>query len=101
MKQRKKICKKKKINNKKINNYNKQGRKIWRKQKVELYNIKEDERQKLLPTEHRNIVRKLKKIIKDDYQRTRFPEHYKMVKAAYPGNNNGVFVTGWCSLDNE
>ena len=99
MKQRKKICEKKKRNDKKINKYNKQGRKIWKKQKVELYNIKEDpnETQKLLPTKHRNIVRKLKKIIKNDYQQVRFPEHYKMVKAAYPGNNNGVFVTGWCS----
>ena len=65
---------------------------------LELYNVFQDpfETKKLSVTKHKHIVEKLKKIVKENYPQARFPKHHKNEKAAFPGNNDGLFVTGWC-----
>ena len=66
--------------------------------KEELFNIEEDpyENDSLNLKKFDNIVKKMKRIIQKEWKRTKFPEHYKAVRAAFPGNNNGNFTTGWC-----
>ena len=63
-----------------------------------MYNIIRDpyEKHPLPVKENKQRIAEMKKIIKEGYPLTRFPKHYTNVEAAFPGNNGGNFVTGWC-----
>jgi len=69
-----------------------------RTSKVELYNIVKDpyEENPLSVKENAKRIANMKRIIEKNYPLARFPKHYSNVEAAFPGNNGGVFVTGWC-----
>ena len=68
------------------------------KDQYALYNIRRDpyERHPLNIEEYKDTVRSLKRLILSEYERTTFPEYHDNVEAAYPGNNGGNVVTGWC-----
>ena len=69
-----------------------------RRTKTELYNIATDpyEEHKLPLKNYKHIITDMKKTIKASYPLARFPQRHTNVEAAFPGNNNGSFVTGWC-----
>ena len=43
-----------------------------------------------------DVVKELKTLIMEEYSMTTFPSYHLNVEEAYPGNNDGNLVTGWC-----
>ena len=64
----------------------------------ELYNIKQDpyEQHPLSLEDNLSIVKSMRTIIRKETLNTKFPKQFKDVKAAFPGNNGGIFITSWC-----
>ena len=63
-----------------------------------LFNVKEDpfERRPLSLDDNADVVKELKTLIMEEYPMTTFPSYHQNVEEAYPGNNDGNLVTGWC-----
>ena len=68
------------------------------KNQFTLFNIKEDpfERRPLNIEDNEEVVKELKTMIMEEYTMTTFPTYHENVEEAYPGNNDGNLVTGWC-----
>ena len=65
---------------------------------VQLYDIAEDptEARPLALGPHGELVARLQAVIMQNYPTAVFPATHENVEAAFPGNNNGNLVTGWC-----
>ena len=68
------------------------------KNTFQLFNIKNDpyEKHQLDIEDYEDVVKNLKTILMEEYSKTTFPDYHKNIVKAYPGNNDGNLVTGWC-----
>ena len=68
------------------------------KNTFQLFNIKNDpyEKHQLDIEDYADVVKNLKTILMEEYPKTTFPDYHKNIVKAYPGNNDGNLVTGWC-----
>ena len=71
---------------------------VNQKTSLKLFNIAEDpnERYELSQAEYADVIKRLKGILLEEYKITKFPSYHTNIARAFPKNNSGYFVTGWC-----